>query len=546
MKIDCKIPVSLEIKESSIYILPLFYLFVMYTTIHCSKPKSNPLLDLILHEVPLIDLYFSYPGRNSIPEKKHEVKQKLIQEIRKSKHSIRAYLYSFNDYEIISELKLKQNAGIKIELFGDKDTNYDECKKKGLAIEIWTGSGIHHTKIWFFDEKVVFMGTGNYTTHGLERDHNVYWKHSISKEEFKNFTKELSGQSEKGIVYVRNLNYLISPNSGKLIQDDLIEEINSAKNSIQYLIFSHFDPLVSWALLNAANRGVRVEGVYNVPTNDESIYLANHLPYPSVIYEEGNSDVLVENGAFYGGLLHHKTMIIDEKKVLVGSYNYSVSARDKNLEFFTTFENEIIVKEFLLEFQRIKTYATPILPKQFPNPEYNKYFLIQFSNPILSSFGLFRTGGGLDSNSSGLSREFFSSLGDTGINFQEALEGRFLPIQTFPHDYLINFNSLSEALVLKDLFTEVEVLLPNEETILKIEVWDGKSSKKTFNQLSFGRFSTELLTELKNFRWIYIFTDKSQYNYCSFKKGVTIPDWIQYLRRKIYWNTKVWLSCLVL
>jgi hypothetical protein len=85
----------------------------------------------------------------------------------------------------------------------------------------------------------------------------------------------------------------------------------------------------------------------------------------SEIYRDGNFDTVETDSFPEGGLLHHKTMIIDGRKVLSGSYNYSISARSKNREILYWTELPHIVSAFREEFQRIKGSSYRVVPKNF-------------------------------------------------------------------------------------------------------------------------------------------------------------------------------------
>lgn len=521
------------------------FTLVLLIFINCKKQENDPLYDLLLLQVPVTSLYFSYPGRNAPLEKKHAVKRAIIEEIRNAKFSIVGYLYSLNDFEIILELAERKKQGVKIELFGDADTDYEECNKQGLDVNIWKGSGIHHTKIWFFDESKMFLGTGNFTSHGLERDHNAYWKQNISIAEYRSLRSELDQSSGIGISFVSGNEYLVSPQSGRLIQDEIIESIFSAKESIRYLIFSHFDPLISYALLTQARRGIRIEGIYNHPVNPEGSFLAKELPFPSAIYKEGNEDVLFENGSFFGGLLHHKTMIIDDKKVLVGSYNYSVSARDKNLEFFTTFSHPWIVNEFQSEFERIKDNSQILEKTEASVENFSAVSIKKILNPIVTSYLIRRSNGSLDSNSNALANELVK-LPEFSNNPGNSSLSRFQEEEVSRWDWLSNWNLLTERIWIQDLFANIRIHSEFGRTFHRIEVWDGNSPPKLFFPSGVNIFTKSLMNEFSNFRWIVLDSDLGEVNSCSVKRGVGHPNWLLYLKRKFYHKTKIWLECIVI
>ncbi|MBI3394398.1 MAG: hypothetical protein HY042_01040, partial [Spirochaetia bacterium] len=134
------------------------------------------------------------------------------------------------------------------------------------------------------------------------------------------------------------------------------------------LIFSHTDPVITAALAFQAMRGVLVEGIYDdagetsslVP-GTEAHQLNNALGVlPSAVFLEGNrSRTEVKPGEFHGGHLHHKTMIIDDRLVVTGSYNWSLSARDQNREAYFEFADPAVAQLFVREFSRIKESALP-------------------------------------------------------------------------------------------------------------------------------------------------------------------------------------------
>jgi phosphatidylserine/phosphatidylglycerophosphate/cardiolipin synthase-like enzyme len=55
----------------------------------------------------------------------------------------------------------------------------------------------------------------------------------------------------------------------------------------------------------------------------------------------------------FGGLLHTKLMIIDEKIVIIGSHNYTYNAFETNFEASVMIENEEIAKIFKNYFQNL-------------------------------------------------------------------------------------------------------------------------------------------------------------------------------------------------
>jgi phosphatidylserine/phosphatidylglycerophosphate/cardiolipin synthase-like enzyme len=59
------------------------------------------------------------------------------------------------------------------------------------------------------------------------------------------------------------------------------------------------------------------------------------------------------------GLMHHKVFVIDGKTVLLGSYNFSRSAEEKNDENILFVHDPDLASVMLLEFDRIYQVARP-------------------------------------------------------------------------------------------------------------------------------------------------------------------------------------------
>lgn len=59
------------------------------------------------------------------------------------------------------------------------------------------------------------------------------------------------------------------------------------------------------------------------------------------------------------GQMHHKVFIIDEKIIVLGSYNFSQSAEVRNDENILVIYNAAIAQEFIKEFQRIWNLTQP-------------------------------------------------------------------------------------------------------------------------------------------------------------------------------------------
>jgi phosphatidylserine/phosphatidylglycerophosphate/cardiolipin synthase-like enzyme len=57
--------------------------------------------------------------------------------------------------------------------------------------------------------------------------------------------------------------------------------------------------------------------------------------------------------------MHHKAIVIDRATVILGSYNFTRSAEEKNDENILIIHDPALASQFLIEFERIYQSATP-------------------------------------------------------------------------------------------------------------------------------------------------------------------------------------------
>ncbi|WCL48290.1 phospholipase D-like domain-containing protein [Leptospira sp. GIMC2001] len=356
--------------------LSVIFIFIVF---QCKLETSNSDGDLLWSVLiqPEISwkVFFSYPGRNTPTEKKEQAKKELIQLIDSTSDELIIHIYGLTDLDVIDSIYKAISRGVKVQIKVDSDRNYDDMLKLEIPLNIWSGSGLHHPKVVISDRKKIFTGTGNFTKQGLLLDFDSYIIFQIPESIGNDFKIFMDEQYQLPFFQFDGFLFLNAPREGVQIQNRIIEAIRSAKYSIKYLIYTHYDPIISFELIRAAKRGVLVEGIYDRPINPEGIFLAKNITkFGSKIYEEQNED-RIDNGTFgLGGLLHHKTMIIDNDLLLSGSFNFSKSARDNNRELYYETSDYYLISEHLQEFNRIRNYSAQIMDYNLEELENSFYY----------------------------------------------------------------------------------------------------------------------------------------------------------------------------
>jgi phosphatidylserine/phosphatidylglycerophosphate/cardiolipin synthase-like enzyme len=131
---------------------------------------------------------------------------------------------------------------------------------------------------------------------------------------------------------------IFSPGS----QEEILSLIRSANNSISLEMYVFTNEKVADELALAAQRGVRVRVILESRTNSYNIDKIS-----SALQKGG---VELKWASLSYKLTHSKMMIIDGKRVLVGSINFSKAAMNENREAAAVFEGEI-VKDYIDVFE---------------------------------------------------------------------------------------------------------------------------------------------------------------------------------------------------
>ena len=128
---------------------------------------------------------------------------------------------------------------------------------------------------------------------------------------------------------------------GERCDERLINEINSAKHTIEVQAYQFTSKPIQQELVSAYQRGVKVDVILDKSQlrgrYSAAIYLYN-MGVPTWI------DNKVK-------IAHNKVMIIDGKEVITGSYNYSRSAQYSNAENMVIINSHEIAQKYQRNFE---------------------------------------------------------------------------------------------------------------------------------------------------------------------------------------------------
>lgn len=130
----------------------------------------------------------------------------------------------------------------------------------------------------------------------------------------------------------------------KKCQDLLLKAINSTQKSIKVQAYSLKDPDVINALIDVQKSGKSVQ----ILLDKEHL----HGKSKSILTDMKTSGILVKIEKT-SGLSHNKIMIIDEKTIVTGSYNFSKGAYKRNSENLLILSDEALSKQYLENFENL-------------------------------------------------------------------------------------------------------------------------------------------------------------------------------------------------
>ena len=278
--------------------------------------------------------------------------REILNQINLTKKSIDIALYGWDDIpEISSALKKAKARGVKIRLVYDTSDNpyYKEIKSIiPLADKTSTDTPkiLMHNKFMIFDGAKVITGSMNFAKTGFSgfNSDSVLFINSIEAAKIyeEEFEQMLEGKfhitknkvNHKTVILGNTkLTPLFSPKD-KIITNNLIPLIEGAKKYIYIPAFLVTHDEMAAALINAKQRGVDVKLIIDATNTYSSRSKVKMLRSAGI-------PVKIEN---YAGKIHSKSIIIDDKYIIVGSMNFSKSGENKNDENVVIIEDERLAK----------------------------------------------------------------------------------------------------------------------------------------------------------------------------------------------------------
>jgi len=306
------------------------------------------------------ELYFTDPASPLSSQATGGIDGPLVKAIDAARLSIDVAAYSITLNGVRNALLNAHDRGVTVRV-AMESTNMDSSDveiliESGVPVVGDKRNGLMHDKFMVIDKSEVWLGSMNFTDSGAYDDNNHLIRvrsTKISENYIKEF-EEMFLRNSFGEDVIREtphptltidstrVDTFFSPDDGVL--NALAALLSSAEESIHFLAFSFTSNDLGAIVRDKAEAGLAIAGVMD----DGQIRSNQGTEFDP--FKQAGLDVKIDG---IDGQMHHKIFIVDEKIVVLGSYNFSQAAETRNDENVIVIYNEAIAKQFMMEFQRV-------------------------------------------------------------------------------------------------------------------------------------------------------------------------------------------------
>ncbi len=305
--------------------------------------------------------YFTTPGSGV---EQGGLDETLAADIDAAQKTVDVASFDFDLESLTQALIRAQDRGVQVRMVLD-DENLSseemtrvtkELKNAGIPIVYDERGAFMHNKFVVIDGRVVWMGSWNLTINDTYYNNNNALRLELPVLA-ENYTNEFNKMFEDKLFGPQkaadNPHPVLEISDGSRIESyfapedsvrgAIIAQIQAAKTEVDFMAFSFTDDEIGRALIEAAQRGVKVRGVFESRGADTEYSEYNLL-------KKAGLDVVLDGNP---RVMHHKVFVIDGQVTITGSYNFTANAAEDNDENLLIIENAGLAQSYQQEFERV-------------------------------------------------------------------------------------------------------------------------------------------------------------------------------------------------
>lgn len=298
-------------------------------------PGTPPALD------GLVRVVFTDPRDQDRPaERRGGLDEQLTAFLKTATTSIDMAIYDLDLENVTAAMIEAQRRGVVVRVVTDTDNMKAEAIAALAAATIPVVAdargALMHDKFAVVDRGAVWMGSWNFTVDDTYRYNNAaaLWRSKPLAEAYAaEFDKLFNGQfGARSRTAGSAPDVVVDEARGVRVEayftpeDDptpaIIRRIQGARTSVLFLAYSFTRDDIGRAMIDRYRAGVQVRGVFEKTGTDTASSPSEYRPMKAADID------VVQDGNRY--LMHHKVIIIDERTVIFGSYNFSANANANN------------------------------------------------------------------------------------------------------------------------------------------------------------------------------------------------------------------------
>ncbi|WP_322821743.1 phospholipase D-like domain-containing protein [Chloroflexus sp.] len=290
----------------------------------------------------------------------------MLTDIANARQSIDLATFEYTLQPLAEALVAAHQRGVQVRLALDRESLEDpvDAKFAGIIEEgripiSWEETtAFLHSKFIIIDNRIVWTGSWNVTINDTYRNNNNLLRITIPsivenyRVEFAEMAAGRFGNSKQATTPHTRIttgqatieNYF-TPRERPAAR--IVEVITNARRSVVFMAFSFTSDEIAGAMINRQQAGIPVRGVFE-QRNAEGIG-SEFGPL-----REAGVEVLTDGNCY---TMHHKVIVVDERIVITGSYNFTSRAERTNDENLLIIEDPVLAAAYLGEFERVFSQA---------------------------------------------------------------------------------------------------------------------------------------------------------------------------------------------
>jgi phosphatidylserine/phosphatidylglycerophosphate/cardiolipin synthase-like enzyme len=294
----------------------------------------------------------------------------VIDLIGDAKVSIDLAVFEFSLPRVANALVAAKERGVKIRMVYDNREEEQPAiailKEAEIPIRSDARSAYMHNKFIVIDKRTVWTGSTNLAPGGIyTADNNcICFRHPGLAGIYTTEFEEMFVEGQFGRTSPANTSHawqavdtgvkaqvFFAPEDNAM--DRVIEMVKGAKKSIKFIAFAYTSDSLFEAMKERLGAGVKIEGLFeSFHAGWAKIKIGPLHAAGAKVRFDTNPDTL-----------HHKVIIVDDRYVLTGSFNFSDGADRNNDENLMVLDNIAIAAAFTKEFESLMSTTSPDDPR---------------------------------------------------------------------------------------------------------------------------------------------------------------------------------------